>query len=101
MSNDIQKALKSYTGDIEKRINYISGEIPLEKILTPSFFKKHTKFKDLTVFANNSTCSTSDMFVEYLENGDLDSYISDNSSFNSWNEMYKTAAEEYLLNNLK
>ncbi|MED1190458.1 hypothetical protein [Bacillus paralicheniformis] len=72
-----------------------TNEVPLNELLTEAFLRKHTDFSSLEEFESHEMFSKYPTFQE-IPDHELDNYVSSNSKFASWNEMFEVAGKEYL-----
>lgn len=79
----------------------INFSIPLSSLFTDDFIAKYTNFKSFNEFLNNGNYSmNSQEDLQKINPLEFDQYISDNTQFDSWTEMYK-ASGNYFINSLK
>ena len=70
-------------------------------IFDASFMNTYTKFSNIKDFFDNGGFQiNSKEDFESINENDLDKYVSANSSFKTWNDMYKAAGTEYAKNHL-
>ncbi|ALV21027.1 hypothetical protein [Carnobacterium antarcticum] len=86
--------------DLSKKANNANGEhsVPFEELFSSSFMNKYTNGDEIYSFfiAGGFDASNNESF-EAIDENQLDVYISDNSSFQSWQDMKNSAAEQYTL----
>lgn len=85
---------------IQNKIDDLSGEVPVSKILTPEFLQANSKFKDLDGLIKASGFTAEELFGLEEVPEKLDSFIASNTDFDSWSEFYGAAGEEYFARNL-
>ena len=65
-------------------------------IFDTSFMTTYTKFSNINDFFNNGGfIINSKEDFKNINEADLDKYVSEHSSFKTWNEMQRTASVEY------
>ncbi len=80
--------------------------VPIGEIFTPLFMGKYTKNRNFEEFIlksgliNSEKPITQEVF-EAIPDEDWDKYISNHTSFSSWQDMQKKAATEYFASRLK
>lgn len=93
---------KNGLDDLSKKLNNMAkkakeldgtSKVKLVELFNSSFMSSNTKFNSFEDFANASKFDWSD--IEGIPEDELDIFIAQNSSFNSWKEMYKDAATSY------
>jgi len=94
--------LENFQKDINKKVqNFNSKPKTFADIFDSSFMTTYTNCSDIDNFFNNGGFSiNSKEDLENINETDLDKYVADNTSFKTWNEMYKTAATLYTKNQL-
>lgn len=97
------KELEKNLKQLEKNANEIHGhnEVPLNKLFNSTFMKRYTKFSNITSFFDASpfTIDTQEDLATLPED-ELDKYVSENTSFKSWQEMLTTASSEWVAKKL-
>ena len=93
--------LHKFAKEFQQKAEAASGRVSLGELFTLDFMEKHTQSDSLSKFveAYDHTI-TNETFAESLT-PEFDIYISENSKFNNWDEMYKKAGEEYFVRKLK
>ncbi|MCI8486825.1 MAG: hypothetical protein HFJ20_07215 [Clostridia bacterium] len=94
--------LEKFQKELNNKVQKInSTPKKFSDIFTSSFMKKYTKCSNINDFFDNGgfTINSKEEFVN-IDETDLDTYVSSNTSFSSWNDMYKTASTEYVKNQL-
>lgn len=75
----------------------ITGETDVLSLFTHDFMSHYTKFDNLVDFiAASGQDFTSQDSWNSIQNGEIDSFIQQNSDFDSWEDMYTTAGNEFL-----
>ncbi|MCI2095877.1 MAG: hypothetical protein LKK07_10075 [Lactococcus lactis] len=94
--DDLSKKLNN----MAKKAKELDGkrEVKLVELFNSNFMSSNTKFSSFEDFADASKFDWSD--VEGIPEDELDIFINQNSSFNSWEEMYKDAATDYYAKQL-
>lgn len=92
--NKLEKKLD----ELQKNANQISGnnEVPLKDLFSETFMTKYTKFNTINDFFENSSFtveSTEDF--DSIPESDLDTYVSNNTLFSSWQDMLNKGVEEW------
>ncbi len=82
--------------------NFDGKSLPLNEILTDEFMEKNTVFSSLDSFLKKSglNINTSETF-EKISDVALDKFVSQNSKFENWPEMFKKAAGEFAAKKFK
>ena len=92
VNNDgIERLFKSIES-IEKQ-----QSVKLGDLLNPEFMSKHTQFSSLNEMFDSSglPCETEDEFNSMPRNK-LDEFITNNTEFNSWDDMIRKAGAEHI-----
>jgi hypothetical protein len=85
--------------DFENRINSLNGEISLGQLFSTEFMQNHTKFASFDELISNSGFKIeSEEDISSIPKSDLNKYISDNTNFNTWEDMLNQAGKEYAIN---
>jgi len=80
--------------ELIKNIEDKFGRVPYNKLFTPTFMKSFTKSNSFEEFVLKSGFMLKEF--ELKPNKNLDEYICKNANqFNSWQDMYKKAINEY------
>jgi len=81
--------------ELTKKIEDKFGRVPYNKLFTPTFMKKYTKYSNnFDEFVSKSGFKLKEF--ELKPNKNLDECIRKNTNrFNSWQDMYKKAINEY------
>ena len=80
--------------ELIKKIENKFGRVPVNKLFTPTFMKSFTKSNSFEEFVLKSGFTLKEF--ELKPNKNLDEYIRKNvNQFNSWQDMYKKAINEY------
>jgi len=80
--------------ELIKKIKDKFGRVPVNKLFTPAFMKSFTKSNSFEEFVLKSDFALKEF--ELKPNKNLDEYIRKNANqFNSWQDMYKKAINEY------
>ncbi len=90
--------LENFQKDLNKKVqNLNSKSKTFADIFDSSFMNTYTKFSNIDDFFGHGGFSISSKEdLKNINETDLDKYVSNNSTFNSWNEMQKTASVEYV-----
>lgn len=93
----IRLCVGSYSGDVNKRLNYISSSAIYE-VFPDDFMKEFTKFSNFNDFFEAIGCNlTSQEDLDKLqETTKFDSSIRLYSDFESWQDMVETAYQRLL-----
>ena len=81
---------------LEKKLESVSGNVPLEELLNSNFIKTYTQFQTAQEFADASSFDFSNL--ESIDSNDLDIFVSEHTKFSSWQEMLNHAAAEWVQN---
>lgn len=87
---ELQQNAKSFEGE---------QEIPFEKLFSHEFLLKNSTFKSFEEFSSGEIFENYDSFEDIPDN-ELDKYISDNSSFNTWEDFSAEAIQDYVAKQL-
>lgn len=92
--------LQRHLDDLSKRAAELDGkqlEVPLGDLLNDDFIARHSSFAsfDELLAASPFKVATKEDF-EAIPDAEWDTYIASNTSFDSWEEMQKKAAGEYV-----
>lgn len=75
----------------------ITGDVDVLSLFTPDFMSRYTKFSNFVDFITASGQDfTSQTAWNSIQDGTIDSFIQQNSDFESWIDMYTTAGNEFL-----
>lgn len=75
--------------------------VPLINLFPDSFMNEYTKFNTFNDFLNNGNyLMNSEEDLANFDSVEFNQYISNNTQFNSWIEMYTTAGTIFVANNL-
>lgn len=98
-SRDLEKQLKKIERSVKKEVD---GEVPASEIFSESFMRKHTKFESIEEFFDKSPfeINTSED-LEAVDDSEMDAYVREHSTFDSWDAFQTAAGEEYMGNKLK
>lgn len=95
----IKLAISDYSGEIEKRLEYISSGSVFD-VFPDSFIQDHTKHKTFTDFCEAIGCDmTSQNDLNKLDTGFFDKSIKTQSEFESWEDMTETAYQLLIKKN--
>lgn len=79
-----------------------SFSIPLTALFEDAFMSEYTNFQSFSEFLNNGNYSMNlQEDLNSIPEYEFNLYISKNSKFSSWDEMYTTAGNIFLANALK
>ncbi|MGI6349911.1 MAG: hypothetical protein ACOXZ0_08410 [Eubacteriales bacterium] len=102
MSKDFEKDLSKIFKSIEGKVEAVTGEVAITKVFTDQFMRQNTSFQSFEAFINAAYPNGfSETHLSGLQSGALDVFISQNSKFKSWGELYTAAGEKYILDNIK
>lgn len=82
--------------ELEKKLENLSGNVPLDELLNSSFMRKYTQFQNAQEFVDSSSFDFSN--IESIDSNDLDKFVSAHSKFSSWQEMLNQAGVEWIQN---
>jgi hypothetical protein len=79
--------------------------VPITELLTPEFMNKHTKVQNFEEFVLKSSFINPDEQLtpevfKSIPDKEWDEYISNETSFSSWDDMIGTAGKEYTVKRL-
>ena len=80
--------------ELDKKLESLSGNVPLDELLNSNFMRKYTQFQTAQEFADTSSFDFSN--IESIDSNDLDKFVSAHTKFTSWQEMLNHAAAEWL-----
>ena len=91
--------LKAHLSKIEDNLSKMSktDSLSFDELFTSDFMFKHTDYSSFGEFLSASGFTQS---FEDIPDNDWDIYVSQHSSFTSWEEIVDTAAEQYVSQNL-
>ena len=95
--NELQDRLKQ----MQKGAEELSAtkEVTLTELFTDEFLRKHTDFQSFKDFDSQKIFETYKT-IEEIPDDEMDTFIVDNSKFESWQVMIDTAASEYTIKKL-
>ena len=80
--------------ELDKKLESLSGNVPLDELLNSNFMRKYTQFQTAQEFADTSSFAFSN--IESIDSNDLDKFVSAHTKFTSWQEMLNHAAAEWI-----
>ena len=80
--------------ELDKKLESLSGNVPLDELLNSNFMRKYTQFQTAQEFADTSSFDFSN--IEPIDSNDLDKFVSAHTKFTSWQEMLNHAAAEWI-----
>ena len=80
--------------ELDKKLESLSGNVPLDELLNSNFMRKYTHFQTAQEFADTSSFDFSN--IESIDSNDLDKFVSAHTKFTSWQEMLNHAAAEWI-----
>ena len=80
--------------ELDKKLESLSGNVPLDELLNSNFMRKFTQFQTAQEFADTSSFDFSN--IESIDSNDLDKFVSAHTKFTSWQEMLNHAAAEWI-----
>lgn len=80
--------------ELDKKLESLSGNVPLDELLNSNFMRKYTQFQTAQEFADTSSFDLSN--IESIDSNDLDKFVSAHTKFTSWQEMLNHAAAEWI-----
>ena len=80
--------------ELDKKLESLSGNVPLDELLNSNFTRKYTQFQTAQEFADTSSFDFSN--IESIDSNDLDKFVSAHTKFTSWQEMLNHAAAEWI-----
>ena len=80
--------------ELDKKLESLSGNVPLDELLNSNFIRKYTQFQTAQEFADTSSFDFSN--IESIDSNDLDKFVSTHTKFTSWQEMLNHAAAEWI-----
>lgn len=88
--------------DLQEKAESLDGkEVPLEELFNPKFLKHHTKASSLDDFFKQGgfvvNCNED---LDNIPEEQLNNYITSTTDFNTWDEMFEAATDDYLDNYL-
>ncbi|WP_368251194.1 hypothetical protein [Enterococcus sp. 2201sp1_2201st1_B8_2201SCRN_220225] len=94
--DQLQKRLKQ----MEQSASSLNGShsVSFNDLFTKKFMNRYTDFSIIDEFVEKSGFDFSDM--ESIDEADLDSFVNENTQFESWNKMKTKAAEEWTARQL-
>lgn len=94
--------LDKFIKDLQKKVESIGGDIPLNEFFDTEFMNKNTSFQSIEEFFQQGGFTVNNK--EDLDNIDeslLDKFINEKTNFSSWEEMKQVAGEIYVSKELK
>jgi hypothetical protein len=85
--------------EIESRAKKLEGtnDVPFRELFTQEFLSKHTSFSSLDdMFGKSGFTINSQEDFQNIQGEEWDKFISSNSNFKSWGEMFNTAGKEWI-----
>ena len=80
--------------ELDKKLESLSGNVPLDELLNSNFMRKYTQFQTAQEFADTSSFDFSN--IESIDSNDLDKFVSAHTKFTSWQEILNHAAAEWI-----
>lgn len=80
--------------ELDKKLESLSGNVPLDELLNSNFMRKYTQFQTAQEFADTSSFDFSN--IGSIDSNDLDKFVSAHTKFTSWQEMLNHAAAEWI-----
>ena len=80
--------------ELDKKLESLSGNVPLDELLNSNFMRKYTQFQTAQEFADTSSFDFSN--IESINSNVLDKFVSAHTKFTSWQEMLNHAAAEWI-----
>ena len=80
--------------ELDKKLESLSGNVPLDELLNSNFMRKYTQFQTVQEFADTSSFDFSN--IESINSNDLDKFVSAHTKFTSWQELLNHAAAEWI-----
>ena len=82
--------------ELDKKLESLSGNVPLDELLNSNFIRKYTQFQTAQEFADTSSFDFSN--IESINSNDLDKFVSAHTKFSSWHEMLNHAGADWIQN---
>ena len=82
--------------ELEKKLENLSGNVPLDELLNSSFMRKYTQFQNAQEFVYASSFDFSN--IESIDSNGLDKFVTAHTKFSSWQEMLNHAGAEWIQN---
>lgn len=88
--------------ELDKKLESLSGNVPLDELLNSNFMRKYTQFQTAQEFADTSSFDFSNIEsidsndLDKFVSADLDKFVSAHTKFTSWQEMLNHAAAEWI-----
>lgn len=67
--------------ELDKKLESLSGNVPLDELLNSNFIRKYTQFQTAQEFADTSSFDFSN--IESINSNDLDKFVSAHTKFSS------------------
>ncbi|WP_455257699.1 hypothetical protein [Peptoniphilus asaccharolyticus] len=90
--NELKKSFEN----LEKSISDLEGQYDFDEIFNSKFMKTHTNHDSIYSFFEAHNIPTSQDEFEAFSDEKLDKIIQENTKFNSWENMYDYALEEFV-----
>jgi hypothetical protein len=96
------KGFDDFSKKFEKKVKEASGPVNLEVLFNEGFMQRYTKVGNIQEFFDKSPfkLETEEDF-DKIDEAELDIYVSEQTTFGSWDKMKGKAGEEYLSRKLK
>ncbi|MDT2597112.1 hypothetical protein P7D52_13360 [Enterococcus dongliensis] len=95
--------IKNRLDKMSKAAQELDGEqeVPMSELLTDPFISKNSNFQNVDEFFENSgfDMNTEEEFAAIPDDA-MDTYVAENSTFESWNDMLSSATQEYVAKKL-
>lgn len=90
----LQKDLK----DLQRRAEALEGEhqIPFSDLFNTAFMSRHTKVSSFEEFLTQGGYGTTKEEFEAIPDAEFDAYVKNNTDFESWLDMQKSAGAAYI-----
>lgn len=92
IKGDLQKQLNKIT---EKAKSVVEGQHSLNDVLNDDFISKHSKFSTLDELLNEAPTKLDTNNVGGFENEKFNVFISENTDFSSWKELFESGKNDF------
>lgn len=101
-NSSFEKSMQQATDTIVKKADDISELVQIENLITPEFMQSHSKFKNVgELFSSAGFELNSQTDLSTIPYDEFNAFISQHTDFNSWEELYTEAGNQYLIKNFK
>lgn len=79
-----------------------SNEVPFTELMPPAFMSKYTDFESVESFIDESQWDVEGQEdFEAIPDAEFDQYVNENTRFDTWEQMFSKAGEEWMARQLR